>query len=605
MAADTQDGSSTGAVGTRGWSRALSVVLALVAVVPFLPTLGGQFLRWDDDENFVLNTDFGNLNGSGVRWAWTTFRGAVYQPLGWLLLEGEHSLWGMKPLGYHAVSLVLHAANAVALYYLVVALLDRILPDDARRDGFALHAGAALAAALFAVHPLRVEVVAWVSCQTYLPSSLVAMLAVLAYLRANSRGGPSRPKWLATSWLLSVAAMLLKAAAVSLPLVLLILDVYSLGRLGPGHWRDRRVWREKLAFVVPAMPIMALAVAARAAYHTRLDSGNYGLEERSAVAFHGVWFYLGKTVWPFRLSPSYERPEVVRLLDWPFWGAAVATIGVSIALVVLLRYRWRGPLAAWLAYLVILGPHLGLVPNGDHLAADRYCYLAMAALSVPVGWCLCTTIQAVRGRRLAAGLAVVGAGVLLGLGALSWTQSRAWRDSISFWTYSLTLSGSRNAGILGNLGNAMIDAGRLDEGEAQLRQALRVEPDAPGVHYNLGLLMQARRKDAEAEEHFAEAVRGFAPGTLPSADAHFKLGLMLGRRGQYPEALFHFYRAQALRPNDPDVQYNLGTALLRMGRFAEAERHFLQALNLRPGFTLARQKLLLARQGKATASKPP
>jgi hypothetical protein len=348
---------------------------------------------------------------------------------------------------------------------------------------------------------------------------------------------------------------------------------------------------------------MALAIRARSHYPHRLGQGESGLEERIAVAFYGIWFYLAKTVWPFRISPSYERPPLVRFLDWPFCGAALATLCVSVALIILFLVRRRGPLVAWLAYLVILGPHLGLVPNGGYLGADRYCYMASIPLFVPAGWGLCRTIRAVRGRPVAiAFLAAVGVGLLLGLGSLTWAQARTWRTSISFWTHALAMSDSRSAGILGNLGNAMIDAGKIDEGEALFRQALDADPTSPNIHYNLGLLMQVRRNDAEAEEHFAEAARGFSPHTLPSADAHFKLGLLSGRRGQYNEALYHFYRTQEMRPNDPDVQYNIGTALLRMGRFAEAERHLLRALSLRPGFTLARQKLNSARQGMASTS---
>jgi Tfp pilus assembly protein PilF len=600
-----RDGSFPATLRTGSLSWALPIVLALAAVVPFLPTLGGQFLRWDDDENFVNNLDFGNLSWSGIRWAWVTFRGAVYQPLGWILLETEHSFWGMNPKGYHAASLALHAANAIALYYLVVALLDRALTDEVRRDGLAVHAGAAGAAALFAMHPLRVEVVAWISCQTYLPSILLSMLTVLAYLRANPPGGPSQPRWTVTAWLLSFAAMLFKAAAVSLPVVLVILDVYPLGRLGHGRWLDRRVWREKLWFFGPATVFMALAVRARAYYLHRLGQGDFGLEERISVAFYGVWFYLAKTVWPFRLSPSYERSQSVRFFDWPFWGAALAALCVSVALIILFHGRRRGPLVAWLAYVVILGPHLGLVSNGGYLAADRYCYMASIPLFVLAGWGLCRTIRAVRGRPVAAAfLAAVGVGLLLGLGSLTWVQSRTWGDSISFWTHALALSDHRNAGIIGNLGNAMIDAGKIDEGEALLRRALSADPTSPNIHYNLGLLMQVRRNDAEAEAHFAEAVRAFTPHTLPSANAHFKLGLLLGRRGRHNEALFHFYRAQEIRPDDPDLQDNIGTALLRMGRFVEAERHFLRALKLRPGFALARQKLVIARQAIRAGAAP-
>lgn len=583
MAEGFGGGSTLRSVRAEYLKRALDVVVALIAVVPFLPSLVGRFV-WDDDENFVGNADFGGLSWSGLRWAWMTYQGAVYQPFGWLLLEAEHSCWGMDPRGYHAVSMALHALNAVVLYRLVAELLHRLLPDAARRDGPALHAGAAGAAALFAAHPLRAEPVAWISCQSYLPSILLAMLATLAYLRAHPPGGPRQTLWIVTSWLLGVAAMLFKAAAVSLPAVLLILDIYPLGRLGPGRWRDRRVWAEKLAFALPAAVFSGLAVLARASHRSIVGTAQFGPGERVAVALHGVVSYVAETVWPFRLAAVYERPDSISLLAWPFSGAAAAVLAISAGLVLArLRYGWRGPLAAWTAYLVILAPHLGLVPSGDHIAADRYCYLASVPLFVVVGWGLCRMIRAARGRPAVGALSAgIAAALLLGLGSLSWAQSRTWRDADHLWSHALAVSDRPSAGMLGNLGIARVAEGKPDEAEALFRRALAVNAADPNVHYCLGLLLQRQGKAAEAEGHFARALPHFLPGTPRRANAAVQLGLSLARRGQLGSAVAHLNEAAEIKPNDPVVRYNLGLALLRMGRFAQSRAHLEAAVRRNP-----------------------
>jgi protein O-mannosyl-transferase len=592
MADGLEEGSTPRLARAVGLTRALAVVVALSAVLPFLPSLVVRFV-WDDDENFVGNADFGGLSWSGLRWAWMTFQGAVYQPFGWLLLEAEHSCWGMDPRGYHTVSMALHAANAVVLYRLVAAIVCRLLPDETRRDSPALHAGAAGAAALFAAHPLRAEPVAWISCQSYLPSILFAMLATLAYLRAYPRGGPGRPRWVVASWLLAVAAMLFKAAAVSLPAVLVILNIYPLGRLGPGRWGDRRVWAEKLVFAVPAVVFSALAVLARVSHRSMVGTAQFSFDERIAVALHGVVYYLVKTFWPFRLAAIYERPDSIELLAWPFLGSALTALAVSAALAVAcLGLGWRGPLAAWGAYLVILGPHLGLVPSGDHIAADRYCYLASVPLFVLVGWAL---FRAIRSSRRLPAVAACSAGtvaaLLLGLSSLSWNQSRTWRDADHLWSHALAVSDRPSAGMLANLGIARVAERKLDQAEALFREALAVNAVDPNAHYCLGLLLQRQGKDAKSEEHFAEALPHFLPGTPRRANTHFRLGLLLTKRGQLEEALAHLTEAAAIKPGDPAIQYNLGLTLVRMGRFAQSRRHLEDAVHRNPGDVATRLAL--------------
>src|SRR4051812_2417004 len=172
-----------------GWSRLCGFVPPLLALVAYSPALAGRFVSWDDTTNFVLNPDFQGLDWPRIRWAWGTFHLGVYQPLSWMLLESEYAIWGLEPWGFHLTSLLLHAVSALVLYRLAVALLERCPGGPPDHVGWPIHLGAGLAVASFVAHPLRAEVVAWVSCQPYLLCALFALLAVHAYLRAHPAGG--------------------------------------------------------------------------------------------------------------------------------------------------------------------------------------------------------------------------------------------------------------------------------------------------------------------------------------------------------------------------------------------------------------------------------
>ena len=207
-----------------GWDRRawlVAIPLALLVIYAFIPALDNGFVDWDDRQNFLENPYFRGLGAAQVKWAWTTFWVGVYQPLAWLLFEAQYVFCQLNPRGYHLTSLLLQVANAVVLYVLTVALLVRCRTDSCLESPWTCSLSAGLATALFAVHPLRVEAVAWASCQPYLPCILFSMLAVLAYLRAFPMDSSPRWGWLVGSFLLFVAALLFKAVAVSLPAVLL------------------------------------------------------------------------------------------------------------------------------------------------------------------------------------------------------------------------------------------------------------------------------------------------------------------------------------------------------------------------------------------------
>jgi hypothetical protein len=458
----------------RTWLVAVGLVL-LVAIA-FLPALANGFVDWDDEVNFLENSQYRGLGWPQVRWAWSTFLLGVYQPVAWLLLEAQYVLFRLDARGYHLISVLLHAANAVALYALTAALLVRCRPDPFLHRPWACAVGAGLATALFVVHPLRVEAVAWASCQPYLPCALFALLAVLAYLRAVGDGPAPRWAWLAGSFALFAASMLSKAAAACLPAVLLILDVHPLRRLGGGHGRwfgraSRWVWLEKVPFVALSLAVMGLAVAARADINSLTLAGDE-LATRIARSCYGIWFYLVKTAIPSDITTLYPLPRRLDSFAPPFALSILATLAVTAGLLVLRRRR-PGLLAAWLSYLVLLAPGSGFFRIGPQLAADRYSYLSMAGLVVPVAAGLGLAWASTRRARA---VALIAVGVSIpALGVLTWGQCRVWRTSASLWSHVLDHGGSSPTAHAA-LGLALCHQGRYEEARAHFDEAIRLGP---------------------------------------------------------------------------------------------------------------------------------
>src|SRR5438093_2849882 len=401
------------------WRRWLvPVLIAVVTFAAFLPTLQNQFVNWDDPRNFLENPHYRGLGWTHLRWMWTTHLGH-YIPLTWMTLGLDYLLWGMNPVGYHLTSLLLHAANAVVFFFVVRRLLARALPSPSEH-GYALAVSSGVAALVFAIHPLRVESVAWVTERRDVLSGLFYLVAILLYLRACERGARGRG-WYWLSVAVFGCALLSKSMVVNLPVVLLILDVYPLRRLGGavGWWSEpaRRVYVEKVRFRLLAAAASAVALMAQLSHNTMVSVVQLSALGRLALSVYGLSFYLWKTVAPVNLSPLYELPPTVNPWAPPFLLSYGLVVAIT-ALVLALRRPLPGLLAAWVAYVVVLLPVLGIFQSGPQIAADRYTYLAS------LGWAILVSAGVLSHWRrrpfLFTGLAAC---VLSGLGILTWNQA--------------------------------------------------------------------------------------------------------------------------------------------------------------------------------------
>lgn len=601
----------------RAVRRFLPLAVAGLASVALLPTLDGEFLNWDDDTYLVNNQAYRGLGGEQLHWMFTTMLLGHYAPLTWLTLGLNYTFVGMKPWGYHLVNLLLHTAN-VGLFYLAAEQLLRAAAagTSPARPGIPgraiagpVAAGAALAALIFGVHPLRVEPVAWLTDRGTLLSASFYLLAVLGYLRAVADGGAIRWKWWGAASLAAFAAALLsKGVAMSLPVTLLVLDAYPLARRQLG-WA--RLLVEKVPYLALALVGAAVALIARTQGAQWTSYGHHGLEARIAFAGYSLWFYPWKLVWPVGLSPLYELPPRASPFEGRFLVAIVGVLLIT-ALLVALRRRVPGGLAAWAHSAVAVAPVSGIVHSGNQLVADRYSYLAGLGFAVLAGYGLMWTLQLRQRGGLRGGVvsAVVGTAVLLvaALDVGTWQQSQVWRDSETLWRWAIELS--PDCPICSNnlasaiMGGPSVTPRRAQEAEALSRKAIGLRPEHDSAYITLGGILALQNRDDEAAAAFRRAL--LISPTRVGALAN--LGALEARHGRYLEAIPLLRSAYSRRPEFPGLRANLGYALrnrgvelARGGKLAEATALLQQAAGLLPDDADVHRNLGLAllEQGRA------
>ena len=570
----------------------LPALVFVIALVTFLPGLDGQFLNWDDDLNFLANPNFRGLGWSNIRWMFTTTLTGHWIPLSWLTLGLNYTLGGMNPWGYHLGNVLLHAANAALFYFVARRLLAKA---GAAAGEAALSAGATVAALLFAVHPLRVESVVWITERRDVQGALFFLLSISGYLHAveSERDGRLAPLWRGLSVAAFAAALLSKASTMMLPAALLVLDVYPLRRLGQG-WR--RLSIEKLPYCALAAADLAVAWMA-VQRETRVSNlGEHGVAGRLTLVLHSVFFYPWKWVWPVGLSPMYEVPERIDPLAPRFLVAIFAVLLVTAALVAL-RRRWPAGLTAWTYSALMILPVSGALHAGYQLAQDRWSYWSGMGFALLAGGGLAWLLDLRSRGRVSAWMPrsamAAAAALVLILGAGAWEQSKVWRDTETLWRRGASVDPSCMV-CQNNLGNLLLDQDRLAEAETAFRAAVTARPESAGPRNNLGAVLVRRGRYDEAAAQFREAMR-LAPDRIGGA---LNLGLLYVVQGKFAEAIPQLRHVLAQRPDRPDARAVLSTALVK--RADELRREG------RPGEadSLVRESAALAQDRSATEALP-
>ncbi|HZE96125.1 MAG TPA: hypothetical protein VE981_03790 [Planctomycetota bacterium] len=495
--------------------RLIPVLIVAAVVVAFLPALGNGFTNWDDQKNFLTNLEYRGLGPAQLKWMFSTFLLGHWHPLTWLTLGLDYVVWGMNPLGYHLTSLLIHAANAILLYGLLQSLL--------RLAGRApLPAAAAAGALLYAIHPLRVESVVWITERRDVLCGFFVLLSLTAYLKRVDEERQGRPgtRWLLLSVAAFAASLMSKALGILLPAVLLILDIYPLGRFQPEN--RRRVLLEKLPFLLLSCADAAVMVFAMRHIQAVRSIGTYHLFERIAQAAYGLCFYPLKMLWPSPLIPLYRIEKTLNPWEAKYVLAMVAVAGTTAALV---AFRRRIPwgLAAWLCYGILVSPVLGVAVTGMQIVADRYSYLCLLPASVLLTAALDRLGRNPSTCRAAAGGAALALALL---GLLTTTQSLVWRDSITLWSHQL-----------------------------------RFDPDCDLAYNSRGAARQDRGDALGAIEDCTRSIQ-LEPAM---ADPYLNRGLARAGLGDLDRALQDFDRVIELAPSRADGFTNRGVTRIRMG----------------------------------------
>lgn len=548
------------------WHRKLGAgaLIFCLACLAYLPSLSGKFI-WNDSD-YVTAPALRSLEGLKRIWCEP---GATqqYYPLLHSAFWVQHRLWGDNPLGYHIVTMLLHAGSAV-LFGLLLLRLE--VP------------GAWLGALLFALHPVNVESVAWITEQKNTLSLVFYLAAALVYLRFDES---RKPLAYVAAFVFFLLSMLSKTVTVTLPAALLVVFWWKRGRLS---------WRKDF---VPLLPWLALGVAGGLfaswieRHYVDAEGTDFSLSflGRLLVAGRAVWFYAGTIVWPFNLNFIYPR-WVVNVASWRQWLFPLGASAVAVGLWAV-RRRSRAPLAAFLLFVGSLFPALGFVNLYGSLYSwvwDHWQYLpdlglfalAGAGLAEAWGW------TAIRIHGLGA---ILMTALAIGLGALTWGHCGMFHDDETL--YRTTIERNPNCWMAhNNLGNTLNIQGRPLEAISEYEAALRIKPDHAKAHYNLGFTLAGiPGRLPEAITQFREALQ-FAPNY---ADAHFSLGLALAKTpALLPEAIKEFQKGLRLRPDYAEGHNELGIALAKSaGRQSEAILQFEDALRLNPGFADAHNNL--------------
>jgi len=590
-------------------ATALGCLVFAVGVLTFWSGVTGEFLNWDDRENVVNNPGVHGLGREQLRWMWSGVVLGHYIPLTWMSFGLNYRLGGLNPWGYHVLNLVLHGANVTLFYLIARRLIARARPGGAEPDPRTLSLGSAFAALLFAVHPLRVESVVWITERKDVLCGLFFLGAVLAYLKAVD-GDTIDRRWQIVSLASFAAALLSKAAAMPLPAILLILDVYPLGRARGASARDWwRLFVEKLPWGILAAAGAAIALHAVYTGTGVTEYARYGVGARVAMTAYTFVFYPARWFWPIELSPLYELPLEVRLLAPRFLLPALAFVGVT-AVLVALRRRWPAGLAAWMASIIMLLPISGAVHSGHQLAHDRYSYLSGLGLALLFGgglaWLLGArargTVTPTIARAVTAGAALV----VLALGAAAWDQSKVWQDSETLWRWATSMN-PQCAICWNNLGTSLIDQKRHAEAEAAFRQALALRPTRATVANNIATALYGQGKYPEAEEMLRVALK-LDPRLT---GALMNMGALRAQAGRYAEALTYFRPAYARDPKFPELAQNYSKALTfeakeqeKAGRRLEAMALYQEALAVMPGDVEAKRLLDALATNTASTAVP-
>jgi tetratricopeptide (TPR) repeat protein len=539
----------------------ICAALALIVWIAFGGALDHQFLDYDDNTYVYQNPWITQgLSLSAIAWAFTHVHANNWHPLTTISHMTDCQLFGLQAWGHHLTNIVLHALATIFLFFAL-----RELSGATKR---ATIWPSAFVAALFAVHPLRVESVAWVSERKDVLSGVFLMLTLWAYARYARSAGPTGGKYAAVViWF--TLGLLSKPTLVTLPAVLLLLDYWPLGRLQT-QWRSLRgLVAEKIPlFVLSAGSCVATILAQQRAL---TDVRELPLLDRVGNALLAYSAYLGQLFYPAHLAVFYSfRRADLTPLNLVLSGALI--LGISIVCFAA-RRRYPFLLVGWLWFLGMLVPMIGLVQVGQQARADRYTYLPMIGLYILLAWSGIALIDKWRRGRMTGALAAIA--IVVALVAQSYAQTEYWRDTQTIWEHAANTTRDNYIAHY-TLGNVLAQKRQTDQAIEHYKKSLQIDPNYAQTHNNLGIAYAELGRFDEAIAEYQTALR-LRPNF---AETYNNLGIVLATVGRPEEAMERFEQALQVRPNYPEVHLNLARLLAQRGRRDEADIHLAEAKRL-------------------------
>lgn len=554
--------------------RTICLLLALLTVLAYSPLRHASSVVFDDPDYVGEPHVQAGLTWDGVKWAFTTWHASNWHPLTWLSHMLDASLFGPNPGAEHLVNVLFHAANALLLFLLLYLATKKLWP-------------AAFVAALFAWHPLHVESVAWISERKDVLSTFFGLLALLAYVRYANESNVQNSKsktWYVLALALFALGLMAKPMLVTLPFVMLLLDIWPLARSGAlpaatmadeaNNPSRLKTFAGLLAEKVPFFFLTLLScvitfLAQRSEAVVSLEQRPLGLRVENALVAYAE--YLAKTFWPAHLAVIYPLPQDIP--TWQIGGAAAVLLAIS-ALAWLTRKRGPYCIIGWLWFLGTLVPVIGLVQVGGQALADRYTYFPLIGIFIVIAY------GAADLRRFRVPIVATSTAAALTLGAclyLTWFQIGFWQDSVKLFGHAIEIT-KNNAIAHINLGVALEQDNNPDGARSEYLKAIGIDPNRFQAHNNLANLLASAGAREDAQKEYQEALR-LDP---KAAMAHLNYGTLLSEMGRFDDAMREYDEAARLAPGDPRPLYLMGKACLRRGQSAEGVKHFRAALQLAP-----------------------
>jgi tetratricopeptide (TPR) repeat protein len=555
----------------------ICAALVLLTLATYWPALDHDFVNYDDDD-YVYENDMvqRGLTAQSIYWAFTAREAANWHPLTWLSHMLDCQLYGLDAGRHHLTNVILHIAGTLLLFLML-----------ARATGARICS--AVVAALFALHPLHVESVAWIAERKDVLSGLFWMATLMAYIRYAERPGLKR--YLPVALLLALGLMA-KPMLVSLPLTLLLLDIWPLKRREP--WRQLILEKAPLAALAVASSI--ITILAQKAGMAVSSLTHYPLGVRVGNALLSYATYILRMFWPRDLAILYPHPGI----DLP-WArvilSALLLAGISFAA---LRLRRNRPyfLIGWLWFLITLVPVIGIVQVGGQAWADRYTYIPYVGLFIAIVWGVGDLLSRVKPPRVSAPLMALAVCVPILICAASARQQIGyWRNSVTLFERTLEVTGENGATLV-NLAEHLSKNGEYEQALGYLKRAHTINPDQVKVLYDIGIVLHNLERYNDAAHWFRLSLRR-DPGL---ADAHMYLGAGMMQQRRFDAAYQNFASAARINPTNPDAHFNMGVAMAAQRHLNEAIAHYGRALELRPGYARAHLNLGIALYDKGEFS---